>query len=606
MLRTIFLIIFLTSGVYAVYDKVAEEPVKIPISVSYNFTTKSYDVGNYYDEEMSDAVGYYYKNYENSYWNYLTIRMNTEISSREDHLMYMGSFGFLEGYITCSEIRTFYPNFYSAVFGTSSPGKQTLEFLQENYDWMMKMSNENYEKDDYWYTVKATLTQLNGVYEGYKEGCAKTDTESASGSSSETVNTWATLEKPTLMHFLLLNGWGDLYQITMKYQEIGNPVRLIPPSSLSNELLNDFPSSDSLFNSSANNFTLLSRLKAFERCSAIIKLLPDLSDVIFGHTTWDSFEGIGPRILKNYHFPMMRGEYPEHYYDTFFSSSPGLLSSVDDFFIINGYANLAVTETTNSIYNLTVLDLVKPESVLSWTRAIVSNQLASNGYDWATQFSKYHSGTYVNQWMVLDLKRFSVGKAPEKGFFTVFEETPGLVHYEDMTDTLITDSYWASYNIPYFQDIIEASGNGILCSKDSDYCYETAPRALLFQQYHSQVNDIEGGKWILGYNSYQNDSLSKNDPCNTITCRGDLYEEKFLWRGAYGGLDVKVSSFVNAKRKSGINPIIHTRLGPSNDQQKTFCWSDIENNVTQKRSLYSHNGQPDCFDFPYVTFPPNQ
>jgi hypothetical protein len=85
-------------------------------------------------------------------------------------------------------------------------------------------------------------------------------------------------------------------------------------------------------------------------------------------------------------------------------------------------------------------------------RAVISNQLASSGSEWAETFSMFHSGTYTNQWMILDLKRFTPSKLPVYGFLTVLEEVPGRVHWQDMTDILARDNYWASYNNPFFKD----------------------------------------------------------------------------------------------------------------------------------------------------------
>jgi N-glycosylase/DNA lyase len=39
-------------------------------------------------------------------------------------------------------------------------------------------------------------------------------------------------------------------------------------------------------------------------------------------------------------------------------------------------------------------------------RAIASNRLATSGNTWVETFSRYHSGTYSNQWMVIDLNRY--------------------------------------------------------------------------------------------------------------------------------------------------------------------------------------------------------
>jgi hypothetical protein len=74
---------------------------------------------------------------------------------------------------------------------------------------------------------------------------------------------------------------------------------------------------------------------------------------------------------------------------------------------------------------------------ISYYRARLANQLSRSGKNWAEIFSLYHSGTYVNQWMVMDWKRFSPGHNPSPGFLTILEEVPGYIHYEDKTDHLI-------------------------------------------------------------------------------------------------------------------------------------------------------------------------
>jgi hypothetical protein len=287
--------------------------------------------------------------------------------------------------------------------------------------------------------------------------------------------------------------------------------------------------------------------------------------------------------------------------EVYFSSSPAVLSSIDDFFVIpQGLSTkgLAVIETTNSLYNLKLLDLVKPESVLSWTRAVVSNTMATSGVHWGQLFSRYQSGTYTNQWLALDFNKFTPGVGPSFGFLTVFEEVPGLVHVEDRTSDLTRDSYWASYNVPYYSDIQDASGYAKLCKMgNTDNCHDTAPRAQIFREYQGQITNLDGAKWMLGYNSFQNDTASHGDPCSAIACRGDLYEdEKDI--GAFGALDVKAASIMSLTKSSTGFPQIFARLGPTTDQQTPFCWSKIPDRG------YVHQGQPDCYNFDYVVFPP--
>ena len=45
------------------------------------------------------------------------------------------------------------------------------------------------------------------------------------------------------------------------------------------------------------------------------------------------------------------------------------------------------------VYNTELLEYIRPDTILSWTRARLSNPLASTGSEWAEIFSMYHSGT---------------------------------------------------------------------------------------------------------------------------------------------------------------------------------------------------------------------
>ena len=533
-------------------------------------------------------------------WYYLEMKTDSAANTLDEKVEQMSLMGKLEGEKTCDLIRTFYPNFYFETFGSDLPTPEVLDFMQVNYDYMAAKSDELASTSEYWATVKGIVAQLNGVLDGY---AASECGQAVAGNEEDISN--LTTSPLTLMHMLLMNAWGDLYTIQTKFM-----------------LANTTRTSDGRFSSSFEEAKLLyTEMNGFGgksrrikhphteipvdlRCSSLFKLLPDNSDVFFGHTTWDSFVASGPRIIKRYAVPMFsataeRGAVR----DIYMSSGAALLSSVDDYYtMMDSKSVFAVIETTNDVLNPDLFELVVPESVLSWARVTTSNMLATDGNSWGETFSVEASGTYTNQWQVADFNKFVAGSAPEAGFFTVVEEIPGKVRFEDLTEFVNTNKNWPSYNVPYFDDIYEESGNAAACRAGTrtgsvDFCYDTCSRAQIFAEKQAEVGNMDDMKYLINYNDYENEPLSEGDPCHTMACRGDLKT------GGYpsGGIDGKVSSAVTiqqaAKNRDQNLPVMHARMGPTHDQVPVFCWSDQKGN-------YVHEGQPDCFDYEWMAFPP--
>ena len=111
-------------------------------------------------------------------------------------------------------------------------------------------------------------------------------------------------------------------------------------------------------------------------------------------------------------------------------------------------------QTTNSIFNKTLYDYATPKALLAWQRVRTANWLASSGREWALILSSFnsgqsnrlcdttiaivmmialsHSGTYNNQYMVLDLKKIHLNQSIDDDALWVVEQIPGsaiLVHY---------------------------------------------------------------------------------------------------------------------------------------------------------------------------------
>lgn len=74
-----------------------------------------------------------------------------------------------------------------------------------------------------------------------------------------------------------------------------------------------------------------------------------------------------------------------------YSSYPGILVSIDDFYVLN--THLVVMETTIGNANPDLWKYVKTDTILYWIRILAANRLAYTGVDWAKLFSLYNSGT---------------------------------------------------------------------------------------------------------------------------------------------------------------------------------------------------------------------
>jgi len=627
------------------------------------------------------AFGEYLHNPDLSQWSYLTLETAHEIADDDAYLDSMHGVGYMEGYLTCDSIYTYYGNFASTMAETLDDGSKgfstvTLKWLVENWDWMDKLSNKEYkipsafntdnlsfesgDKQKFWVHVRGIVQQVRGLLAGYLD-CKYPlmDDMSAEERLLRANASWAmrnvdltNMDNPSILQLIIVSSNGDLYQVMSLHEKIrhktgaykdeydktvaeskkngndGNPMHY-EVSDKGNTTLSDDKINDHVTVESVKEISTSSLLP--DHCSALIKVLPDHSDVLFAHTTWDSYTNAAPRIFKRYHLRSPTGVTELH-----FSSSPGMMSSVDDFYTLSTASrkssssndhragSLAVIETSIDVFKDDVLKTIVPESLMSWVRVRVANEISANGRDWATIYQRYFSGTYVNQWMVLDLARFDASAktrsdAIQDGFLTVLEELPGLVVWEDMSPILRDTSYWASYNLPYFDAISERSGASDRCAANQIECHDYAPRAQQLKRLQAHINNMEDMKYAISYNDYKDDPTSEGDSCRAVACREDL-ESNTLERNAFGAIDAKVSS-VNAAYKNiaarldhvpegGLSSeprIVHSiRLGPTQtigNQKLPFCWNKLNVSHATLAGLVFVD-HPTCFDSDWQDMPP--
>jgi len=249
-------------------------------------------------------------------------------------------------------------------------------------------------------------------------------------------------------------------------------------------------------------------------------------------------------------------------------------------------SGLVMLQTTNEIINQTLYEQVTPYALLAWQRVRVANSMSMNGETWSEIIAGYNSGTYNNQYMVIDLKKFHVGIGLDNGALWVSEQIPGLVLYADETE-ILRYGYWPSYNVPFFPEIWIKSGYGTL---GLNYTHSSVPRAEIFRRDQGTVVDFNTMKNLMRSNNYQTDPYSYGDPGNAICSRFDLEKD---YPSAGGCYDSKVTSYSLARAlvSQAVN-------GPTTENQPPFSFTgQFANKI--------HEGMPTTFNFGFQTMDPN-
>ncbi|XP_065301953.1 putative phospholipase B-like 2 [Dermacentor albipictus] len=346
----------------------------------------------------------------------------------------------------------------------------------------------------------------------------------------------------------------------------------------------------------------INSLNVVPACTALVKVVGENEELYVAHNAWFLYKSM-LRIQKKYTFPWhyapgatgQSGIIPGH--TITMSSYPGKLVSMDDFYLTS--AGLAVTETWVESGNPDLWNLLDPEAApLTWMRALVATRLATSGREWADLFAKKNSGTYNNQYVIVDYKLFKPGTAIGENTLWIVEQMPGVMRQKDVSDILQKKKYWPSYNVPYFEDVFIISGQAALVQQYGDYfTYENTPRAKIFRRDHAKVTDTDSMMALMRYNDYTRDPFSRcnctppYNPVYAVSSRYDLldphgkYDIPKMYRRPVGGMDTKVTSYERFKKLQffGIS-------GPTWSVQPVFQWS-----TSGFRD--SHVGHPDRWDF---------
>ncbi|XP_054257974.1 putative phospholipase B-like 1 [Macrosteles quadrilineatus] len=492
-----------------------------------------------------------YDSYNETGWSILEAQSNQYKLSDVEQAQCVGE---LEGAYTADAIYIqYFNNIKSWCKGRKETCKKVYSFLDQHLEWTQQEIKDRGDSDPIWHHVDIFFNHITGLYTGYQEVLIDPK------------------KNLTLLDFIVMNLQPDLDDVA-----------------------------------DALEGDVSSKVRGDTRCSAIVKLVSHNQDLLVGHNTWTTYSQMY-RQLKKYNMPLHKTGKSKSFAPTrmiSFSGYPGVITSQDDFYTTS--SRMVVLETTIGNYNASRWQYVTPTGQLfDSVRSLIAMRLADSGRTWSKTFSQYNSGTYNNQWMIVDLKKFKKGMKPKPGTLWILEQIPGYIRYEDQTSRLVSQGYWPSYNVPFYKDVFDLSGNQELVDKYGDwFSYDKTPRALIFHRNQSSVTDLDSLMKLLRYNNYKNDphSVCNCTPPysaeNAIAARSDLNPKKgrypfpALGHRCHGAIDAKVTS----------SELVHNLTfkaisGPTTGNNlPLFRWS------TSDFKHLPHMGQPDSFQFDPLTW----
>uniref|UniRef100_A0A182Q9V3 Phospholipase B-like n=1 Tax=Anopheles farauti TaxID=69004 RepID=A0A182Q9V3_9DIPT len=299
--------------------------------------------------------------------------------------------GIMEGALTWNNIYMHWSNTIDAVCSKDEESEEFCDWLRglitTNVDTVKKMADMKGKHDYYWYQIALFYDQLDGLEIGFRKGVKRSRMD---------------YEIPK-QDFLLMNAAVDIRDLKIYYTNF-----LMENSGLKPE--------------PAKGMMLLK----------LTKQPNGLSKILLGHTSDGSYSSMLRMVKKytlRYHFgsdvsrPALAKAADDADEDRtvvpgtniVFTGYPGVLASLDDFYVINGRREhrlvAAGVKMENEHVNLwRKIDLVRSVSLAP--RVMAANRLGHNGRSWARYFARNPS-TGVKQWLVIDMTRFVVSNTTD-------------------------------------------------------------------------------------------------------------------------------------------------------------------------------------------------
>eukprot|EP00708_Paratrimastix_pyriformis_P002162 GAFH01000901.1.p2 GENE.GAFH01000901.1~~GAFH01000901.1.p2 ORF type:complete len:623 (-),score=276.17 GAFH01000901.1:555-2198(-) len=417
--------------------------------------------------------------------------------------------GYIEGYLTHDRIWETFQNYRDTSFEDFPPkyGDQwpapVLNYMVANEQYVRATAKANRDSDPYWLQIAVQIQQFDGLLAGYNKYASEQDPSSVMNSTE----LW------------LLNSMGDMDDLNIAL------------------FLNDQEHVERLH----------ANAELHAHCTGLVKGVrdtkrPGFTDVFVAQDAWSSYTTMN-RIHKSFELPLKAPTV--HAHKMVFASYPGVLFSNDDFYVTD--TQMVVIETTFHCWrNELYAQYITPSTVLTWMRAMAANRLAVDGQGWYGNFSKVNSGTYNNQYMVIDHKLFDIGMRPKAGFVWAIEQMPGLMIGVDRTQMLIDDGFVPSINVPSIYEVYAYAGYPEKVANTSDYwSYNESARMKIIRRDQAAIETFDQFNDFMRYNNWKQDPLTNADPAQTISSRYDLRVAP-LHAASFGGTDSKTANHWNA------------------------------------------------------------
>lgn len=508
----------------------------------------------------ADAWAQFTDSYATVGWGQIHIWSNP--TSPSYNQMYCA--GFADGYSTQKRILQFFQLYkeMQTEIRTGNDWNLTFaEWFSENINYMRRMTS--HPTDDYWKRTALIMAQFDGMLDGYNKA------------------TTSPKDKMTELDLWILQSAGDLDDLT---GVLDHPKQKDP------------------------EFTL--------HCTGLIKIAPDFSDIFFAQNTWSDYRELHA-YLKEYNLNVP--EFKSHRVQI--STRTGHIASVDDFWAND--QGLLILETTMHNFNKTLYDLhVKPQSVLTWIRSYHAAFATDNGKEWTEHFIRENSGTYNNEYIVLDTKKFVPNQQPESDLLWMIEQFPGNYKSQDMTSILVNQTYFPSINTPYFEELFNLAGYPEQQEKEphkKEFWSYRQPRTQVIERDQGTLTSFQKFKEFMRYNNYKEDSILSKvkdttpghegqtfaEPAQGILARYDLRgndqskKTPYGDRNHFGGLDSKTSSvlkFISNQTWDAIN---------SPEYKDNAAWSfDKWNEENPELKINWVNDLPSEFKYDWMEFSP--